>query len=511
MSLAVPDRAAWEAPPPVEPIAPRTRIPLAVKLTAYTALIVVITSAALSVSAYSTARQTLRDRVRDRLEVVAADRRDMLLNYLDQQRQLANMVFKQMFFQNLLDKHLFETAEDFAAVGQRLREGTQAIPPSFLELSIVDPQGMVVGSTSSQLVGKSVADRPEFLHGREESFFLSTSDPDRARLYLSTPMTAEDGHLLGVLLVLLDVHPLAEMIEGTAGLGQTGQLLLARRVGDKAEYLEPPPASRGRLVPLSEVPAMEKALQGHSGFSSGDYEGKRAYMVYMPVVLEPAEEGGPADWGLVAKIDTEEAFAPISDFGHKFFALQAALIATGSIASYAVARKLTRPIRQLTLQATRAAGGELSVRVPTGGLDELAVLATTFNSMIERLAESRDLLESRVIERTRELGRTNAELAQEIVIRRAAEEALQAGQRRIQVILEATHEAFIGIDQQGTITDWNHQSEFTFGWSREEAVGRPLASSFFPTAPGRRSSKGCGNSSRPVWGRCSISGWRCWP
>ena len=61
------------------------------------------------------------------------------------------------------------------------------------------------------------------------------------------------------------------------------------------------------------------------------------------------------------------------------------------------------------------------------------MLATTFNSMIERLAESRDLLESRVIERTRELARTNAELAQEIVIRRAAEEALQVGQRRIQV------------------------------------------------------------------------------
>ncbi len=187
------------------------------------------------------------------------------------------------------------------------------------------------------------------------------------------------------------------------------------------------------------------------------------------------------------------------------------MIVAGSVASYAVARKLTRPIRQLTLQATRAAGGELSVRVPTGGLDELAVLATTFNSMIERLAESRDLLESRVIERTRELARTNAELAQEIVIRRAAEEALQAGQRRIRVILEATHEAFIGIDQLGTITDWNHQSEFTFGWSREEAVGRRLSQLILPEGTGRRSSRGCGSSSRPAWGPCSISGWRCWP
>ena len=78
-----------------------------------------------------------------------------------------------------------------------------------------------------------------------------------------------------------------------------------------------------------------------------------------------------------------------------FFTLQAGLIVAGIAGSYAVARHLTQPIRQLTQQATRAAGGELSVRVPTAGLDELGVLATTFNSMIERLGESRDSLEPR--------------------------------------------------------------------------------------------------------------------
>ena len=189
---------------------------------------------------------------------------------------------------------------------------------------------------------------------------------------------------------------------------------------------------------------------------------------------------GPDDWGLVAKIDAEEAFAPIDDFRNMFFTLQAGLIVAGIAASYAVARHLTKPIRQLTQQATRAASGELSVRVPTAGLDELGVLATAFNSMIERLAESRESLETRVLDRTRALARTNAELAQEIVIRRAAEEALHAGQRRIRATLEAAHEAFIGIDRDSIITDWNHQAEFTFGWSREEAVGRALPELILP-------------------------------
>ncbi len=204
---------------------PRTRIPLAVKLTAYTALIVLITSAALSVAAYSPARDTLKNRVRDRLELVAADRREMLLGYLEQQRQLAAMIVKQLFYQSLLEKHLQGADEDLSAIGQRLLDGSQAIPPSFLELSIVDPLGTVfVASTdSSWLIGQSMSERPEFIHGREESYFTSSPHPEIVHLYLSTPMTDDDGQLLGVLLVLLDIRPLTALLDGDVGLGRTGQ------------------------------------------------------------------------------------------------------------------------------------------------------------------------------------------------------------------------------------------------------------------------------------------------
>jgi PAS domain S-box-containing protein len=480
MSLATSRRPAIELPSEPEPPVPRTRIPLAVKLTAYTALIVLITSAALSVAAYSPARDTLKNRVRDRLELVAADRREMLRGYLEQQRQLAAMIVKQLFYQSLLEKHLEGADDGFPAIGQRLLDRSQAIPSSFLELSIVDPLGKIVASTSAWLIGQSMAERPEFIHGREESYFTSSPHPESLHLYLSTPMTDNDGQFLGVLLVLLDIHPLTAMLDGDIGLGRTGQLLLASRVGENAVYLPSSTGDRRGMIPLKKVPAMAKALEGRSGFKTENYDGKSALTVYMPIVLQPDDAGSPADWGLVAKIDADEAFAPISNFRDWFFTLQAGLLAAGGIASYGMSRRLTRPIRQLTLQATRASGGELSVRVPTSGLDELGVLATTFNSMIERLAESRDLLETRVIERTRELARTNAELAQEIVIRRETEEALHAGQRRIHAILEATHEAFIGIDGRSVVTDWNHQAEFTFGWSREEAVGRTVPELIIP-------------------------------
>ena len=46
--------------------------------------------------------------------------------------------------------------------------------------------------------------------------------------------------------------------------------------------------------------------------------------------------------------------------------------------------------------------------------------------------------------------------------------------------IDSAHEAFVGMDAQGLITDWNPAAETTFGWSREEALGRVLAETFIP-------------------------------
>jgi diguanylate cyclase (GGDEF)-like protein/PAS domain S-box-containing protein len=53
-------------------------------------------------------------------------------------------------------------------------------------------------------------------------------------------------------------------------------------------------------------------------------------------------------------------------------------------------------------------------------------------------------------------------------------------ERDFRAILEGAHEAFLAMDTRGIIIDWNPQAEATFGWSREEAVGRVLADTIVP-------------------------------
>ncbi|MGI4813281.1 MAG: PAS domain S-box protein [Janthinobacterium lividum] len=47
-------------------------------------------------------------------------------------------------------------------------------------------------------------------------------------------------------------------------------------------------------------------------------------------------------------------------------------------------------------------------------------------------------------------------------------------------ILDNAHDAFICIDAQGIVTDWNKAAESTFGWRKAGAVGHPLATLIIP-------------------------------
>jgi PAS domain S-box-containing protein len=57
---------------------------------------------------------------------------------------------------------------------------------------------------------------------------------------------------------------------------------------------------------------------------------------------------------------------------------------------------------------------------------------------------------------------------------------LRESEEQTRQIVTAAIDAFVAIDQEGTITDWNPKAEELFGWSREAAIGRPLHAVIIP-------------------------------
>ena len=73
-------------------------------------------------------------------------------------------------------------------------------------------------------------------------------------------------------------------------------------------------------------------------------------------------------------------------------------------------------------------------------------------------------------------------ISREIRARASADRRLVEGERMGRAIVETALDAFLQMDDDGVVIEWNRQAEAIFGWSRREAIGTPLAALIVPDA-----------------------------
>jgi PAS domain S-box-containing protein len=71
-------------------------------------------------------------------------------------------------------------------------------------------------------------------------------------------------------------------------------------------------------------------------------------------------------------------------------------------------------------------------------------------------------------------------VAHDVTERHKAQQALEVSERRTRLIVENAYDAYVAMDQEGFIVDWNPQAERIFGWSRQEAISRSLSETIIP-------------------------------
>jgi signal transduction histidine kinase len=346
--------------------------------------------------------EVLRDQINNRLSAVADDRQALLRSGLLHLEQRVRIFASRYRVLQVLDRFARETLtrERLQAESARTLDEVRADTDGLLAFWIEDKFGRTIISSGSQSVLESFA-------GATGARLSSDRDPALvslprrtgetfAALFRTKATTRTHGDL-GSFFLVLDVGEIVGDLSNPQWLGETGEVLVGIQNDGRTRFVFPPRIRPQELdFPASKTPAVSRAVAGESGFlRTYDRHGNEVLAAYRPAGYER--------WGLVAKMNVEEAYAPVNGLGRLLVTIGTVILALGLAASYLIARQNTRPLRRLAATADAIAKGKLHAPIVVDSKDEIGVLGQAFTRMTEQLARSHADLEKRIADRTRDL------------------------------------------------------------------------------------------------------------
>lgn len=127
-------------------------------------------------------------------------------------------------------------------------------------------------------------------------------------------------------------------------------------------------------------------------------------------VLARARPIAGTSWVVLVEFPFASILAPVRLFLRRLALFMGVLMVLALGAAWLVGRRIARPLRELTAATAAIAAGDYSQPVHVSGRDEVGSLATSFNTMLGRVRDSRHALEEQVHSRTMELQERNEEL-----------------------------------------------------------------------------------------------------
>ncbi len=366
------------------------RLSLGAKLMLLLAASILTVVAVVSLEIVHSAEDALQARILSGLEGVATAKADEITSLVEQHFERVALIASRTRLRECLagiERGDPRTYQLKLEMHRSLDDALHSLA-SLQEVSATDHLGKVVASTNPSLVDQDLSTSPLF-PGSETDFCLGNlkSTPEALVCNIAAPLARpEGGPRLGMVVVRVEFRRLTEALSDYTGLGTSGEWVLAKRDGDNAELVGPLRHSTAsnpqRTIPLESdlFPPIRLAMQRKEGITdASDYRGAEVLAAYRYVPV--------GDWGLVAKIDTKEAFLPVQAMRRRLLKLGLFLALLGGALAYLLSRFVSRPIRRLQDGVKRIADGQFDHRIDIKGRDELAELGESFNRMAARLEE----------------------------------------------------------------------------------------------------------------------------
>ena len=360
------------------------RINLGLKLTFLFLILSIIPVSIISYQAYELGKLSSEDKVIAHLTSIAEIKKTELNNWFATQIKDVNMLTHDI---GPLDSQKLSFIKDHK---------------DYHRIFVADSSGKIVTSNKSTDVGKILEWKDLLKAATTKEIYIKDifqSDNGRTLMVFAAPIFSLDlfthrqsMNVIGILVAEIDMEDtLFPSIREWPGMGATGEVFLVRKEADNAVFLsnlrKMETAAFNLRIPFDSKNARAAifAASGDEGILRGqNYRSVEALSAYRSVPL--------TGWGLVAQMDTDEAFASIVELRNKILVASLLLMSISIVVFLLASRIITRPVLMLRKLTEEVGKDRLDAEIEVLSNDELGDLEISFNQMINSLQKTREAL-----------------------------------------------------------------------------------------------------------------------
>jgi len=214
---------------------------------------------------------------------------------------------------------------------------------------------------------------------------------DAPAAFIAHPITDSSGNVNLIVALQLSLDDINSFMSLRAGLGETGETYLVGSDGlmRSDSFLDPVHHTVIASFANPEkgsvnTSATREAFNGNAGTELiVDYNGNPVLSSYTPLNIEGL------NWALLAEIDAAEAFAPVAEM--QMMLAMVVIVAVLAVIGLTIilVRGLIHPILSISnhMREIAEGDGDLTVQLEVKGNDEIALLATQFNTFVIKIRE----------------------------------------------------------------------------------------------------------------------------
>jgi len=380
------------------------------QIVSYFSFLSVVTVTTVAIGSYFHARNSLSSEVVDRLTVATKLKSYQLTKWVDNQLRDILLVSQDFKIKETLSILLTSESSEPAyqkayAELKQYMEQIGKVKPNLRNIRITRNSGFVIfSSTDPKLEGTylPLGDPATYFTSDRintvvPNFYIS-SRTKKVAMTVSTALFDRDNIKMGAVTADFNLDDIDALIRDNTGLGTTGETYLIGKAGMKTIFIAGKEAKSSDHLWENGVSSegINQAIRQQNGFGAyNNYAGVPVVGVYWWL---PSQ-----NLALIAEISQARALAPADRLAGNILILGFLSSGVLLIAIYWFSRQITRPIVVISETAASLAAGDLNQTAPIMTIDEVGMLAQTFNEMAKQLKSSFEGLEQKVEERTSEL------------------------------------------------------------------------------------------------------------